>query len=58
MGKPYATELSRLSDTYAWALETPIESLAAAVSASSHLPLIAVGSGGSFSAAHLACSLH
>jgi len=58
MGKPYATELSRLSDTYSWALEAPIESLVAAVSASSHLPLLAVGSGGSFSAAHLACSLH
>jgi hypothetical protein len=58
MGKPYATELSGLGDTYAWALETSIEPLAAAVSASSHLPLIAVGSGGSFSAAHLACSLH
>jgi fructoselysine-6-P-deglycase FrlB-like protein len=58
MGKPYATELSRLSDTYAWALETPIESLVASVSTSSHLPLLAVGSGGSLSAAHLACSLH
>ncbi len=58
MGKTYATELSLLSDTYAWALETPIESLVAAVSASSHLPLLAVGSGGSFSGAHLACSLH
>lgn len=58
MGKPYAAELSRLSDTYAWALETPIESLVASVSALSHLPLLAIGSGGSFSAAHLACSLH
>ena len=58
MGKPYATELSRLSDTYSWALEAPIESLTAAVSASSNLPLLAVGSGGSFSAAHLASLLH
>ncbi|MBI4446311.1 MAG: sucrose-6-phosphate hydrolase [Acidobacteria bacterium] len=58
MGKPYAKELFGLSDTYAWALATPIEPLVAAVSASSPLPLLAVGSGGSFSAAHLACSLH
>lgn len=58
MGKPYAKELSRLSETYAWALQTPIEPLAAAVSASATLPLLAVGSGGSFSVAHLACTLH
>jgi hydroxymethylpyrimidine pyrophosphatase-like HAD family hydrolase len=58
MGKSYAMELSRLSDTYSWALEAPIDSLAAAVSASSNLPLLAVGSGGSFSAAHLASLLH
>ena len=58
MGKPYAIELSRLRETYAWALETPIDSLVAAVSGSGDLPLLGVGSGGSFSAAHLACSLH
>jgi len=58
MGRPYATELSRLSETYSWALEAPIEPLVAAVSALASLPLVAVGSGGSFSAAHLACSLH
>lgn len=58
MGKPFATELSRLSETYSWALEAPIESLVSAVSASATLPLVGVGSGGSFSAAHLACYLH
>lgn len=58
MGKPFATELSRLSDTYSWALEAPIDALAAAISAASNLPLLAVGSGGSFSAAHLASLLH
>lgn len=58
MGKPYATEMDRLSETYTWALEVPIEPLAAAVSASATLPLLAVGSGGSFTAAHLACTLH
>lgn len=58
MGKRYSAELARLSDTYSWALEAPIDPLVAAISASSHLPLVAVGSGGSFSAAHLACWLH
>jgi len=58
MGKPYAIELSRLGETYAWALEAPIDSLVAALAASSDLPLLAIGSGGSLSAAHLACSLH
>ncbi len=58
MGKPYATELSRLSETYSWALKAPIESLVTAVSTSATLPLVAVGSGGSFTAAHLACALH
>jgi hypothetical protein len=57
-GTRYATELSRLSDTYNWAREIPIEPLVAAISASSSLPLLAVGSGGSFSAAHLASYLH
>src|SRR5260221_7534552 len=58
MGRPYNGELSRLAETYAWALGAPIERLAAAVSACATLPLLAVGSGGSFSAAHLACLLH
>lgn len=58
MGRPYGTELSRLSETYSWALEAPIGTLVDAVSASAALPLVAVGSGGSFSAAHLACHLH
>lgn len=58
MNNRYSKELSCLSETYSWALEAPIEPLVNAVQASSHLPLVAVGSGGSFSVAHLACSLH
>ena len=58
MGKRYATELCKLSETYSWALHAPIDPLVAGVSASASLPLVAVGSGGSFSAAHLSCSLH
>ncbi len=58
MGRPYSTELSNLGDTYAWASQIPIESLIASVASTCHLPLVGVGSGGSFSAAHLACYLH
>ncbi len=58
MGKPYATELDRLPETYAWAMGAPIDRLAAAVSTSASLPLLAIGSGGSLTAAHIACGLH
>ncbi len=58
MGKPFATELDALPHTYAWALTEPIENLANAVRALAGLPLLAVGSGGSFTAAQLACELH
>ena len=57
MGKPFASEIARLSSTYAWALELAIGPLAAAV-ARARLPLLAVGSGGSFTTAHLASALH
>lgn len=50
--------MQHLSETYSWALDAPIESLIAGVSASASMPLVAVGSGGSFTAAHLACALH
>ncbi len=33
MGRPYATELCRLSETYSWAREAPIEPLVTALSA-------------------------
>ena len=58
MGRPYAAELNRLNETYSWALNVPVESLVTAVSSLAGLPLVAVGSGGSFTAAHLACALH
>ncbi len=58
MGRPYAAELDRLAESYDWALKAPIEPLARAIAASTQLPLIAVGSGGSLSAAYLAAFLH
>ncbi len=58
MGKPYAIELRQLKDTYEWSMGIDIRPLARSVKASGNQPLIAVGSGGSFTAADFACSLH
>jgi len=58
MGKPYAIELRQLKDTYEWSMGIDIRPLAQSVEASGNQPLIAVGSGGSFTAADFACSLH
>ncbi len=58
MGKPYAAELERLRETYSWALACDISSLRSAVSASKTLPLVAIGSGGSLTSAHILSSLH
>jgi hydroxymethylpyrimidine pyrophosphatase-like HAD family hydrolase len=58
MGRAYSTELSALGDTYEWARTVPIDALEAFVSESRARPLLAVGSGGSATAAHLAALLH
>jgi len=58
LGKPYATELQQMADTYAVAMSMDIDRLSAAVAASASLPLIAVGSGGALTAAHFLSSLH
>ena len=58
MGKPYERELAELPNTYAWAMEAPIAKLAEALSECSALPLIAIGSGGSLTAAEFACHTH
>lgn len=57
MGKPFRTELEMLPSTFDWAMRFPVENLAASVRRS-RFPLIAIGSGGSFTAAHLAAALH
>lgn len=49
--------MEMLPSTYDWALHFPIDSLAGSVQRS-RLPLLAVGSGGSFTTAHLAAALH
>jgi hypothetical protein len=49
--------LELLPSTYDWALRFPLDSLADAVRRSRQ-PLLAIGSGGSFTTAHLAAALH
>ena len=58
MGKPYAGELERLAETYEWCLAAPAGELPASVGAFARAPLVAVGSGGSLTSAHLAAFLH
>lgn len=58
MGKPFDTELQGLANTYQWALSEPVENLARALAGAASVPLLAVGSGGSLTAAHFAASLH
>lgn len=58
MGRPYLTELEQLPATIKWASEVEITGLRRAAEAGSHLPLLAIGSGGSLTAAHLLASLH
>ncbi len=52
------SELRQLEATYSAALSMDTSVLDAALSDSSRYPLVAVGSGGSLSAAHFACHLH
>ena len=58
MGKPYAEEIARLCETYAWALGAPLDALSVAVKDASSYPLIAVGSGGSYTSAEFASAVH
>lgn len=58
MGKPYSSELNRLAATYNWAMNVDISGLTAAISSSSQVPLLAIGSGGSLTAANFATLLH
>ena len=58
MARPYAQEMGRLTQTLAWAGSVPIDDLTRAVSAAALGPLVAVGSGGSLSAAHFLAQTH
>lgn len=58
MGKPYASELALLAETYNWSMKVDVSPLAEAMSTTASSPLIAVGSGGSLTAAHFVSFLH
>ncbi|UKJ64849.1 sucrose-6-phosphate hydrolase [Cellulosimicrobium cellulans] len=58
MAKPYQGEVSRLAETLEWSLEVDISPLKSALQTSLSGPLVAVGSGGSLSAAHALAHFH
>lgn len=58
MGRPYESELSEFNETYTWSLAAAVEPLATSLASAAHLPLIAVGSGGSLTSASVAAALH
>ncbi len=58
MGKPYASELSQLSTTLAWTSSVDVKTLQRIVSAAESVPLMAVGSGGSLTTAHVLAAAH
>ena len=58
MAKPYASEMSLLADTFSWAMATDITLLRKAVKTAGLSPLLAIGSGGSLTAAQALASIH
>ena len=59
MARPYAEEMARLGETFAWVAETvDLEPLCQAIRTAGSLPLRAIGSGGSLTGAHGLAALH
>lgn len=58
MGKAFATELAHVDRTLEWAADQDVQSLVRFLQVAGRYPLVAVGSGGSLSAAYLAALLH
>ena len=58
MGKPFHHELELLAQTYEWALLQDVDPLIESLRPLWGHPLLAIGSGGSLSAAHLVVTLH
>lgn len=58
MGRRYAVDISLLPRTVRWSLNLGIEDLVHAISLASTSNLIAIGSGGSYTVANFAASLH
>ncbi len=58
MARPYAAEMSNLSETFGWAALVNIDPLRLALRAASYSSLLAIGSGGSLTAAHAVAGMH
>ncbi|MFZ2650034.1 MAG: hypothetical protein WA210_07995 [Burkholderiaceae bacterium] len=58
MARSYASEMSKLVETFSWAISCDIAPLRQVVRAAGLSSLLAVGSGGSLTAAHALASLH
>ena len=59
MARPYAEEMARLAETFAWAAEiVDLEPMRQAIRTAGNLPLRAIGSGGSLTGAHALADLH
>jgi fructoselysine-6-P-deglycase FrlB-like protein len=58
MAKPYASEMEKLAETFAWTTAADITPLCQAVRTAGLSPLLAIGSGGSLIAAHTLAGLH
>lgn len=52
MAKPYASEMDQLDQTLNWICQTDVAALENSIKEASGLPMVAIGSGGSLSAAH------
>ena len=58
MARPYAGEMARLAETFAWAEEADLRPLQQAVRIAGLSPLRIIGSGGSLTGAHALAGLH
>ena len=58
MARPYAREMAKLAETFAWAAAADLRPLRQAVRTAGLLPLRAIGSGGSLTGAHALAGLH
>ncbi len=58
MAKPYAAEMEKLAETFSWSAAVDIGQLRKAVRTAGLSSLLAIGSGGSLTAAHALAGLH
>ena len=58
MARPYAGEMAKLAETFAWAEEVELRPLQQAVRVAGLSPLRVIGSGGSLTGAHALAGLH